>query len=163
MTRRRSSHFMLWSCTWSVAVGLVLSYSAAALHFGSFDPRGFFAAEPGLRHLAELSEAKPTLEFDSLLDGDWETVCFVGPYHDLSRDAQLAGAEIAWIDNDGYTTVVLKRGVDYELHRFARGDVSIFELTGLPEGAACYDTTALAVAFVSADGAGFKTLRVSPR
>ncbi len=146
-----------------VLAAAVVAYVLASMHFGTFDPRGFFPAEPGVRQLADLSETNAKAELGSLLNGSWEYVCFVRPYYDVAGDEELADVEISWGDDDGYNTVVLKKGADYELHKFARSEISIFELTGLPEDQACYDGTALLVEHVSTDGDGFKTLRVTPQ
>ncbi|WP_193369860.1 hypothetical protein [Pelagibius marinus] len=146
-----------------VIAAAVVAYLAVALHFGSFDPRAFFVAEPGLKQLAMLSRDNPRVDLESLLEGDWDAACFLSPYLDLAADPALAGVEVPWIDNDGFNTVVLKRGAEYELQKFSRGEISIFELTGLPDGRLCYDGTALVIEVVPGGGEPFKTLRVAPR
>lgn len=146
-----------------VLAAAIAAYVSVSLHFGTFDPRGFLVAEPGLRQLAALSPDNPRVDLERLLEGDWDAACFLPPYYDMAADPALAGVEVPWVDNDGFNTVVLKRGADYELHKFSRGEISIFELTGLPDGRVCYGGTALVIEVVSGDGETFKTLRVTPR
>lgn len=147
----------------SAAVAVAMAYGAAALHFHSVDPRAFFAAEPGVRQLAELSPAAPQVDLADLLEDDWDYACFVQPYHDVDADHVLSGVALPSAGHDGYVTVVLKRGTEHAVHRFGRDEISIFELTGLAAGEACYGSTALMVEFAGEDTAGFKTLRVTPR
>ena len=146
----------------SAAVAVAVAYGAAALHFNNLDPRAFFMREPGVRQLAALSPAAPRVALADLLEEDWDYACFVQPYHAVEDDGKLAGIDMPWTASDGYVTVVLKRGAEHAVHRFGRDEISIFELTGLAEGEACYEDTVLTVDFVREDAAGFKTLRVTP-
>jgi hypothetical protein len=144
-----------------VLVASAGAYVMAGLHFGTFDPRAFFASEPGLRQIAELSEVKPRVLLSDLLEDPWDYVCFVPPYHAVAEDPRLPGLDIPWSDNDGFLSVVLKRGADYDLQRFSRAAVVSFQLTGLPEGRVCYESTAVMVEHVA--GEGPVILRVSPQ
>lgn len=145
------------------AIVVATAYIAAAMHAGTFDPRAFLMREPGLRQLAALSSDSPRAELPRLLEEAWDYACFVQPYHPVADDAKLTGIDLPWTASDGYVTVVPKRAGAYAVHRFGRDEISAFELTGLAEGEACYASTNLLVEFVSAEAAGFKVLRVTPR
>ncbi len=106
------------------------------------------------------AQNRPVFLLSVLLNEPWDAVCFVAPYYAVERDPRLAGVSIPWIANDGVNTVVLLRDGTYDLHRFDRGDVAAFELTGVADNEACYDTTAVSLQAVAGDGG--LTLRVAP-
>ena len=106
------------------------------------------------------AQESPAFLLSVLLNEPWDAVCFVAPYYAVEQDPKLAGVSIPWIANDGVNTVVLLRDGTYDLHRFDRADVATFELAGIADNEACYDTTAVSLQAVERDGG--LTLRVAP-
>lgn len=118
--------------------------------------------EPRLVDLISLLSAeKPRLVFSDLVSVSWDYVCFVSPYYDVGRDPKLAGVSIPWVDNDSLQTIVLVEDGKHELYKVSRGRVVAFELAGLDEGEACYDSTAVVIEHVEGDRP--MKLRVVPR
>lgn len=118
--------------------------------------------EPRLVDLISLLSAeKPRLVFSDLVNVSWDYVCFVSPYYDVARDPKLTGVSIPWVDNDSLQTIVLVEEGRHELYKVSRGRVVAFELAGLDEGEACYDSTAVMIEHVEGDRP--MKLRVIPR
>ncbi|NIA70632.1 hypothetical protein HBA54_18705 [Pelagibius litoralis] len=156
MSKKRIFGLLMVFILLAAGYGLVTSFP------DHFDLRGrYFTAEPGLRQIENLSAAQPRVLLPELLEDDWQGVCFVPPYYAVQDDPKLAGADIPWTSNDGLYTIALRRGDDYDLHKISRGKVVEFQLTGIGENEACYDSTALAIEYVA--GSGPIKLRVVPR
>lgn len=118
--------------------------------------------EPQLVDLITLLSAeKPRLVFSDLVNTSWNYVCFVSPYYDVARNPKLAGVSIPWVDNDSLQTIVLIEDDKHELYKISRGRVVAFDLEGLDEGEACYESTAVVIEHVEGDSP--MKLRVVPQ